>query len=124
MSKIAITVDRPADVAKLVPALRRVTGMGVGEIKARIDEGRPVAEYVLFGNDHDEVARKLRDLSADLPALGARARVYELGEDDAFEEADLATNEIDLEILRNILQSHDREVTRQEDLYDDGEDEA
>ncbi len=44
------------------------------ELRQRIRAGRPVAEFLLFMNDHEEVAAKLRCL---MHALGERGVPYQ-----------------------------------------------
>lgn len=121
MSKIAVVVEKPQVTAPIVALIRPITGRSAAEIDRDLRAGRPVCEYVLFLNDHDEVAATLLRLTGELSSAGAAVRVFEL--DDAESLADLGgstTAEISLEILRSILDTHDREVERQQALSAEG----
>ncbi|RYZ25409.1 MAG: hypothetical protein EOP49_44665 [Sphingobacteriales bacterium] len=118
MSQIAIVVKgTEADAAALLK-IKAVTGQSVQDIKTAIQEQKPVYTGVLFFNDHDEVAEKLKSLLDSLDKNGLGYSIYELEEGEDF--ANVAGQEqayaITKETLLNILQTFDRERERQENL--------
>lgn len=108
MSKIAIRVEAITNKTKLLSKLRRITGLGLGVIDRRLQSTGALIEYDLFNKDHEEVVERLHQLMTEVPHAGATLRLYELPPEATFETyPDVATHEITLEILRNIL--HDGE---------------
>ncbi len=121
MSKIAVVVDDPAPAAGTVGLVRAVTGQGVAEIGRRMRSGQPVAEYTLFENDHDDVAARLRRLSAEIAAAGLAMRIYELDDSESLEGLDDPTvAEISVQSLNDILDAHEEELERQRALSEQG----
>lgn len=117
MSKIVVLVEDVTDQAAAIRALRQATGRSIGEIRQRLAAREPVAEYVLFENDHDSVAKVLRELMDRVPASGARLRLFELSPTTTFSAIEVhARQEIDSNVLHNILKAHEEEVERQQDL--------
>jgi hypothetical protein len=105
------------DVTRLVDvmrAIRKITGLGISEAKRRIESGRPLVEYALFYNDHDEIAGRLRELMTELPRNGAMLRLFELKEEEEFESMPNASKyEISSDDLENVLLMHERGLERQ-----------
>jgi len=113
MSKIVVKVEDVTRLADVIPAIRKITGLGISDVKQRIESGRPLVEYALFYNDHDEIAERLRELMAELPRHGAKLRLFELEEGEEFESMPNASKyEISPEAMENILLSHERGLER------------
>lgn len=118
--RIAVIIDEPASSVGVISPVRRITGSGISDIKGRIESGRPVVEYALFFNDHEDVAGGLRELIAGLSLLGVRLRIYELGDGERLGSGhDEASCQISPEVLLNMLHEHDMELERQFDVFDD-----
>jgi hypothetical protein len=116
MSKIVVKVENVARLVDVMPAIRKITGLGISEAKRRIESGQPLVECMLFYNDHDEIARRLRGLMTALPQFGARLRLFELAEGEEFESLPNASAyEISYDDLENILSLHERELERQQE---------
>jgi len=114
MSKIVVKVENVTRLRDLMPAIRKITGLGISEAKQRIESGQPLVEFLLYYNDHDEIALRLRGLMTALPQHGARLRFFELDEGEEFEALPKAsTYEISADDLKNILLRHERELERQ-----------
>jgi len=120
MSKIVVKVENMTRLGDVMPAIRKITGLGISDAKQRIESGRPLVEYTLFYNDHDEIAQRLRELMTELPQVGAKLRLFELEEGEEFESIpDASAYEISSDDLENILALHERELDRQMNAYDD-----
>jgi hypothetical protein len=116
MAKIVARLERVADVAKSALFVHRLMGMPVIEAKNRIQNAEPVAEFLLFYNDHNEVAAKLQGLLAGASGLGL-LRLYELQDDeDSSTIGPTDRREVTMEIVNNILHGFDREVRRQQTI--------
>lgn len=105
MSKIDIVITKAPQLAKTLAVLRRVSPQeSVAELSRRVEVGSPVVEYVLFENDHLDVADRLRFLLRELPATGAAIRIFELRDNELFDaNANLSAWEISGDTLSNIL---------------------
>ncbi|MFV0405285.1 MAG: DUF4303 domain-containing protein [Propioniciclava sp.] len=77
--------------------LHRVLGVGLSEVRGRIDDGHPILDAELFGNDHAEVSRLLDAVLAQV----ADADFSLYGCNGA--EAPAPGNEISPEGLRRLL---------------------
>jgi hypothetical protein len=66
VSVITVVVDASADIPTAVRTIRPITGWGVTAIRHAVENGTPVFERELFGNDFAEVAGTLRSLVAGL----------------------------------------------------------
>lgn len=109
MSKIAVRVEDITDKTAVLSKLRHITGLGLGDLNQRLYAPVALVEYELFNNDHEEVAARLDQLMTEIPPTGATLRLYELPPEATFETYDnVATHEITVEILRNILQEAER----------------
>jgi hypothetical protein len=118
MSKIAIKVEITEPRSEVLAAVRKATGMGFSDIRERILGGRPVVEYVLYYNDHDEKAQRLRDLLAQLAPLGVRPRIYELEEGRSLEELpDPAIYEVTTEFLVGLLDDYDYDMEHRDEVH-------
>lgn len=113
MSKIVVVVSG-SDQDTALGCVQRATGLGLADIKQRLSVGDPVAEYVLFRNDHIEVTDSMRTLLADLCAGGVQVRLFEIQPDDRFRAVpEVDTHEITARTLENILAEFVEEVGRQ-----------
>ncbi|AGC41964.1 hypothetical protein MYSTI_00614 [Myxococcus stipitatus DSM 14675] len=113
MSKIVVVPRKGSDIARLARAVRQVLPMSLAEIQGR-DESSPLAEFTLFGNDHEEAVRCLNQLLGALAQQGIQSQMYELRPGEKLEDV---TNRDELEVseeqVESILLSHERELARQ-----------
>ncbi|MCI0700981.1 MAG: hypothetical protein L0241_07855 [Planctomycetia bacterium] len=120
MERIAVVLSGvPAERGvEVIAILGDVTGLNLGHIARCLELGEPLAEYRLFGNDHEEVAEELRQLlSVELPT-GATLRLLELPDDPT---APIPTEcpEIEQEVLLNMLDARDEDMRRQRQTWDE-----
>ncbi len=109
MSKIDLAIADAPDLAKTVTVVRRFAPeVSIANIRRSIADGVPVIECLLFENDHQAVAEKLRGLVRELPLVGAKIRVFELRPTESFDAIDPAKKEIAPQVLLNILDESDR----------------
>ena len=114
-----VLIEDVRDELRMIKTLRGLTELPIGEVRERLVGGKPIGEYVLFENDHDSVAAVLRQMVREVPLAGGRLRLFELGAHARLGGIEtLARNEITSTILENILQAHDDEIERQQDLND------
>src|SRR5262245_25041391 len=119
MSKIVVKVENVTRLVDVMPAIRKITGLGISEAKQRIESGRPLVEYALFYNDHVGIVGRLRELMSELPRHGAKLRLFDLKEDEVFESMPNASKyEISSDVLENALLTHERELERQMNVDD------
>jgi hypothetical protein len=108
-----VFVDGSIDSTSLMN-VERLTNLGLGEIRQKISAEQPLAEYPLFHNDHEEVARALRGLISTFLARSINARFFEVGEEENILEMDNRNLfQVPPETVLNILDSADRELERQ-----------
>jgi hypothetical protein len=110
MARIVATVDKVANKKQFVADVRQATDLPLSDITARLDTGSPLVDFMLFMNDHEEIARRLRDLIATQEQGNGVFRFFELQPEEDFETCPLEQCEISASVLRNILDSH--EATR------------
>ena len=116
MSKIVITLENVAETSKAAFFVHKVVGTSLGKVRHQLQTGAPIAEYILFYNDHDEVAAKLRKLVEELPQYGL-GRFYELAENEESSGLVLSDpRELAPGTVLTILDQHDREIERQSNI--------
>lgn len=115
MSVIALKISAFPTLTRSAFTLHTVTGMAVGVLKNRIEQGLFAVTYELFGNDHDEVADELRDIIRRQSELG-ELHFFELPS-LSLEPSDpaLGMHEIDAGAVLSILEMWDQMGERMED---------
>jgi hypothetical protein len=105
VSKIVVVVTRAADQANAIAAIRQFDPtLSIAEIKLRLAASAPIIEVELFTNEFPEVARRLRQLAADLARAAVDVRWFELQPEDTFDcTTAVAQWEVSDETLVNIL---------------------
>jgi hypothetical protein len=86
MSRIVVVTAGRGNLAWLAADVRHVVAISLDELRRRVQPNSVLAEFILFGNDHHEVTRKLRLRIAALERAGITFRLYELGEEKSFGE--------------------------------------
>jgi hypothetical protein len=105
MSRITFFVEKIPPRAEALYRIRQATGQSYAEIQRRIRSGVALVECVLFMNDHEEVAERLRRLVAALSKVGADFRIFETAHDVAVPAIPSPIDEIDADALESILSS-------------------
>ncbi len=117
MSKIVVVTTGKGNLAWLAAGVRQVVAISLEELRRRVQPDSVLAEFILFGDDHHEVARKLRLIIAALERAGVTFRLYELGEKESFEELGQPERfEVSPARVESILQRHEAEWERQRHL--------
>lgn len=110
MSKISVSIQTPIpgdeQDAKLVLALKNVTGLGAADIKERLAKGKDA--YLLRGelylNDHVDIASNIREVLLILRQYEVPAQILEILYDESWEDPiDLDLCQISEDILLNML---------------------
>jgi hypothetical protein len=107
-------VEEVKDPTSFVADVRRITGMPIAAIRASVTGDGPLVEYLLFHNDHDEVADRLRQLLR-LEDTGVRFRIFGMQPDETFITHSAKFREITPVVLKNILDAHDEGLRQLED---------
>jgi hypothetical protein len=115
MSKIVVFVDGRLAPTSLM-ALKQITNFSLSEIQQKISAELPFAEYDLFHNNHERVARILRELIDTFDRMSIEARFFEVREEaNIMEMANRDIFQVSPEIVLNVLAATDRELLRQMD---------
>jgi hypothetical protein len=111
MSKIAIVVQGNVTAPHLMQ-IKRIINDSIDRLKINIDEHNPIYIGNLFYNDHQQIAEKLLSLTALLNDQHIDYAIYELSEEDSFDEikSNAEMYAISLETMKNILDSFTNEV--------------
>ncbi|BBW98610.1 hypothetical protein ACPVTF_16080 [Geobacillus icigianus] len=108
MSAVLVLLEPDGNETKYLPTIKKITNLGLSEIKNRIKNGNPIMKIVLF-RDEDEDAR-LKQLIHELTNLGAKIRLF---------DSEINTNkEITIEYLMNRFNRY-RQIQEQNELLDD-----
>ncbi|MCU0431111.1 MAG: hypothetical protein MUF42_14195 [Cytophagaceae bacterium] len=106
MSRVVFVAENISEVERAngLNKLKDITGLNLVEIKERIMDKFPLANYLLFQPDHKEKVKQLRQWYSLVEAKKFKIRMYEINDDDDFvamEETD--PYEIDLVVLQEII---------------------
>jgi hypothetical protein len=108
MSRVTISTAPCDPSASLVSDVRRITKLGVLDVRDRLSAGEPVFDQELFGNRTEDVFAKARALLSALEYGGHQPLVSEAG------------RPITPQILRNIFQASEEEAEELRRLDDLG----
>jgi len=98
MSRVTISITPCEPSVSLVGDVRRITNLGVLEVRHRLSEGEPVFDQELSGNRAEDVFAKARALLSAIEDGGHQPLVTEAG------------RPITPQTLRNIFQSSEDEA--------------
>lgn len=98
MSRVTISAAPCDPTASLVSEVRRITNLGVLDVRDRLSTGKPLFDQELFGNRVEDVFAKARALLAALESSGHQPLVSEAG------------RPITPRILRNIFLASEEDV--------------
>jgi hypothetical protein len=107
MSKIIVTVQNSRNNIDLISHIHRVTKLGYSTILGCLDGEKPLGQWPLFGNDHDEIALLLRNLIAIQMTGAGDFCFFELQDDDVFCKQSCRKLMISKSSLGNILDDHE-----------------
>ncbi|HCQ54599.1 hypothetical protein EJ082_16385 [Brevundimonas diminuta] len=107
---IAIILNTSEIATALLVSLYKLTGDSLADIKAAVTGRRPVVQEDLFSNAfYDDGISRLRAIVALLQNSGVEFDIYEIGEGERYDDADLDRCRITSETLGNILSGSQRE---------------
>ena len=108
MSVILLVVEQDENQMKYLPAIKKITNLGILEIKKRIGNGSAIMECNLFQNDEDDAELVL--LINELLNVGAKIKLF---------DGELVNNkEVSLEYLMNRFDRY-KEIQKQNEMLDD-----
>ncbi len=107
MSKIVLVANSTDDLSFL-SKVRKITGISVGDLRAKLSSQQPFYEALLFGNDHQEQADILKKIADEANILGIYLNVYEIEPQENFATCIKKECEINIEIMNNILNEWER----------------
>jgi hypothetical protein len=117
MSKISISLNSEVPNAALMH-IKRITSLGLNEIRQNVGTGQPFFNALLFYNDHDDVAQKIRDLISTFNSNSVEASFFELEEDEELNQSNRDISEISSDTLLNILEAHDFGIAKTQERID------
>jgi hypothetical protein len=104
MAGITIVIRKADKVpGSMLMQLKSVLDTSLGEAKQRLTAGSKLIEEELFGNDHDEVAERLRQTVGLLKQYNIDFSIHETGEGRELDNPDLDFWTISEETMMNIL---------------------
>ncbi len=114
MSRIIImSTDSSPPGAEEIGTLREAAPMDITEARRSLAGETPLIDVVVFENDHEELAARIRGVCRSLEASGRRYRIYEMAPEESWCSIDASlrqTLEVTPAVLENIL---DRQASRQ-----------
>lgn len=106
MSKIILKCGKEWLKAENLKILRKVTNLSYLDICERINNNKPVVEFLLFFNDYEEIEQLLKSLIDNAEKKQLAFEIYEIGEDEIFSTVkNVESFKITLQMLRNIFES-------------------
>jgi hypothetical protein len=106
MSRVVFVAENITDVERSngLNKIKDITGMNLVEIKERILDKFPLANYLLFQDDHKEKVKLLKQWYSLAEAKKFKLRIFEINDDDDFNNMDVIDPyEIDLKVLQEII---------------------
>ena len=84
MSKIVLKCGEEWSKSENLKILKEITELGFSKLIDRIKENKPVAEFTLFFNDHEEIEDRLTNLIAVAEERNLAYNLFEINEDENF----------------------------------------
>lgn len=109
MAKIAIILVKDKNINKYIMSLKRVTGLGLNDIRNRIEMANPIIECKLFKNEDD--TSKIKEIVNIIVENHIESRILM----QKTMENDL--NEVSIEYLTNRINSYEDGFKR---MWDEG----
>jgi hypothetical protein len=112
MSNIIIFIEDRTVSPHALMQLHRATGRSLSEIKNLIALGKPLFESEIFNTDYEQHALSIRAVLDCLIDMYLSFRIYEIPEGETMESYSFVDQcRISVEVLRNILNEADQELT-------------
>jgi len=106
MSKVVFLVENLGEAEKTgaINYIHALTGLNMVEIKERILDKTPLAEFVIDGNNHEKKVKVILQWIGLSEQKKVKLRIYEVNEeDDLAVMGDFSDYEIDKETLLSII---------------------
>lgn len=109
MSQIVIVPRKRNIESSILFLLKNKIGENITLLKSHFENETPLYKCNLFYNDHDEVVDKLLGITSILESHSIKYGIYELDEDEPYNIETARPNEIDLDTMKNIIDSFNEE---------------
>lgn len=106
MSKVVFLVDNLGEVERVgaLNYIRALTDLNIVEIKERILDKNPLAEFVIDGENHAQKVKTIMQWLSLAEQKKLKLRIYEVNdEDDFFTMGDTSSYEIDRATLLSFI---------------------
>lgn len=106
MSKVVFLVDNLGEVERVgaLNYIRALTDLNIVEIKERILDKNPLAEFVIDGENHAQKVKTIMQWLSLAEQKKLKLRIYEVNdEDDFFTMGDTSSYEIDKATLLSFI---------------------
>ncbi|MEM9213244.1 MAG: hypothetical protein AAGD25_02760 [Cyanobacteria bacterium P01_F01_bin.150] len=113
MSKIILYLNNSSNYNQSFILIKKYTEKSLSDIRKALASDAPIAEFIIYENDHDLIAGKIKKLVTDLSNYDSQLEIYEVDLEEDSEACDESTK-ISLDILFNLLDafSQERETQR------------
>jgi hypothetical protein len=114
MTKIVVLLNKNVDNRSLTD-IKRITNLGLDDIKQRVASGHPLVEYKMYNNDYENTFQTLRNLMETFSRHSINSRFFQVSDEDAniFEMNNRDLYEVSPDTVNNLMESYEREVSRQ-----------
>lgn len=109
MSKIIMIAENIKNEAELAIYLSKILNKPIAQVRQNLLNKIPFFEEELFLNNHDEIAKIIRNIVHFCNLKGEKIKIIEASSDESFQSlSTLKNHEIDQNILENIFKSWDQ----------------
>jgi hypothetical protein len=114
MTKIVVLLNDQIDSSSLME-IKRLTNLGLGDIRQRVASGHPIVEYKMYNNDYENTFQTLRNLVETFSRHSINSRFFQVSDEDAniLEMNNRDLYEVSPDTVNNLMESYEREVSRQ-----------
>lgn len=115
--RIVVALDAASATAQVLAEVKALSGLGFGELKARVSSGEPVLDVEMFTNDwHDGGADRLLGLLSGWEPRGIAHWIWEIPPEAPTGGPDRENVRIGLDVVRNTINAARVERSRAEAL--------
>jgi hypothetical protein len=114
MTKIVVLLDDQVDSSSLMD-IKRLTNLGLSDIRERVASGQPLVEYQMYNNDYENTFQTLRSLIEILSRHSINSKFFQISDEnpDILEMNNRDLYEVSPDTVNNLMKSYEREVSRQ-----------
>ena len=94
--------------------IKRATALSLSDIRQAVNSGQPLINFLLFNNDHDEVAQKLRNLISILSSNSIETSLFELRESEDLDSINKDNRKVSSDGILKLLSKRDRDMEAME----------